>query len=137
MIKFPSSQVGLVCLQMPNTLKTFFESFWKLSEASEFPEASENFGSFRNFVTRFGMQDLEPRRFWNILRTTAIKRKSVSYIIFGMGPKTVPVVKNLPNFSEIWEDVPRFPKISEVFRNFRNFDRKGRSARYIPPCTAL
>ncbi len=45
-----------------------------------------------------------------------------------MGLKPVQVVKNLPKFSEIWEDVPRFPKISEGFRNFRNFDRKGRSA---------
>ncbi len=91
-----------------------FRNFGKLPKFLKVPkfwEASENFGSFRNFVTRFRMQDQEPRRFWNILRTTTIKKTSVSYIVFRMGPKPVLVVKNLLKFSEIWEDVLRLPKI--------------------------
>ncbi len=71
------------------------------------------------------MQNQEPRRFWNILRTTTIKKTIRIVYYIRNGSETV---KNLPKFSEIWEDVPRFPRISEGFWYFRNFDRKGRSA---------
>ena len=107
-----------------------FGTFRKSRKVPKISEGSENFGRFRKVIMRFGMQDQQPRRFWNILRISTIKKTSVSYIIFGMGPKTVLVVKNLPKFSEIWEDVPRFPRISEGFRNFRKIGRKGRSAYY-------
>ncbi len=111
MIKLQSSQVGLVCLQMLNTLLTFFGSFrklpkfWKLLKISE---PSEIFGTFR---------------------TTTIKKTSISYIIFGMVPKSVLLVKILPKFSEISEHVMKLPRFSEGFRFSRNFVRKGWSAR--------
>ena len=102
-------------------------TFPEFGNLPKFWEPSQNLGTFPNFgnlpriseglVTRFGMQDLEPRRFWNILRTTAIKRKSVSYIIFGMGPKTVPVVKNLPKFRKSGKLFPDFRKFRKASQN--------------------
>ena len=111
----------------PSQILGTFPNFGNLPriwEPSQILGTFPNFGNLPKFskglVTRFGMQDLEPRRFWNILRTTAIKRKSVSYIIFGMGPKTVPGVKNLPKFGKSGNMFPDFPnsgnssEISEI-----------------------
>ncbi len=114
--------------------------FRKLSEGSEISEGSEFFGRFRKFrkvpksrkiwnlVTRFGMQDQEPRRFWNILRTTTIKKNiSIVYYI----RKGSEISASGKKSSEIFGNLGTYHKITEIlegFRNVRNFVRKGRSA---------
>ncbi len=79
----------------------FFGSFRKVPNFRKLPkisEPSENFGTFRNFVNAFRNAGTRTTSLLEHSTNNHDKKTSVSYIICGMGQKSLLVVKIFRNF---------------------------------------
>ncbi len=95
----------------------FFRKLQKILADSEIFERFRNFWKLQKFRNAFRNAGTRTTSLLEHSTNNHDKKTSVSYITFGIGPKSVLVVKNLPNFSEISEHTMKLPKFLEGFRN--------------------